>query len=72
LIAELERQQCTFIKIEEQGLDAVLLRHLEQQPFKILVADTQFGMRGIDYRCASGVTMTLVIANAFDCTRDAM
>jgi len=48
-----------------------MLRKLDQAPYKVLFADTQFGMRGIDYRCER-VTMHLVIAQPFSCTREAL
>jgi hypothetical protein len=48
-----------------------MLRKLDQSPYKILFADSQFGMRGIDYRCER-VPMHLVISKSFDCTREAL
>jgi hypothetical protein len=72
LTTELEQQGYPLIKVNEDNIDAALLRTLEEQPYKIIVSETQFGMRGIDYRCANGVAITLVIACPFDTTRDAM
>jgi len=37
----------------------------------VVVAETQFGMRGIDYRCQK-TEITLVIAQAFENIREAM
>lgn len=60
--------------IVDENVDADQLRKLEErdgEQFKVVLASTPFGMRGIDYR-ANGVTMTLVIAKAFAHTREAM
>ena len=55
----------------DPSVDYSLLRKLDQAPYKVLFADTQFGMRGIDYRCER-VLMSLVIAQSFSCTREAL
>jgi hypothetical protein len=47
--------------VVDPKVDYLMLRKLDQAPYKVLFADTQFGMRGIDYRCER-VPMHLVIA----------
>jgi len=34
----------------DPSVDYSMLRKLDQAPYKVLFADTRFGMRGIDYR----------------------
>ena len=46
--------------------DYNILRCLDQQPFKLVVATGEFAMRGIDYR-SEKFTMTEVIAKSFSC-----
>jgi hypothetical protein len=43
---------------------------LDQQPFKLVIAQDEFAMRGIDYRSEEAV-MTVVIAKSFSCTVEA-
>lgn len=62
-----------YILVDE-NVDADQLRKLHEragEQFKVVLACTPFGMRGIDYR-AEGVTMTLVVAKHFAHTREAM
>ena len=34
----------------DESIDPLLLRQLDQTPYKLLVSLNQFGMRGIDYK----------------------
>ena len=43
-----------------------ILQCLDQQPFKLVVATSEFAMRGIDYR-SEKFMMTEVIAKSFSC-----
>ena len=61
----------TDLIVVDPQVDYLMLRKLDQPPYKVLFADTQFGMRGIDYRCER-VSMHLVIAQSFNCTREAI
>jgi hypothetical protein len=61
----------TDLILVDPRVDYSMLRKLDQSPYKILFADTQFGMRGIYYRCER-VPMHLVIAQSFSCTRKAL
>jgi hypothetical protein len=53
--------------IMDHDTDYNLLRTLDQQPFKLVIAQDEFAMRGIDYRCEKA-TMPLIIAKPFSCT----
>ena len=59
------------IVINQDNVDCKMLRQLDQAPYKILFNVNQFGMRGIDYRSQRN-TLYLVIAQGFDCTREAL
>ena len=48
--AELQKAGCELLMVT-QGIDAAILRNLDQQPFRVLVSESQFGMRGLDDRC---------------------
>lgn len=71
LTEEIKKCGCDPLLVTPQTIDTELLRHLDTPPFKVLVSGTQFGMRGIDYRCQK-TTMTLVIAQPFENTREAI
>jgi hypothetical protein len=51
--------------------DPLMLRQLDKNPYKLLVATDSFAMRGIDYRSKSNI-MFLVVAKQFPCTREAL
>jgi hypothetical protein len=54
-----------------EDIDPALLRSLHLAPYKVIIVQGEFGMRGIDYRCPEG-RMTLVIAKSFINKREAM
>jgi len=59
------------IIVVDESIDPLLLRQLDQTPYKLLVSLTQFGMRGIDYRSKSN-PLFLVVAQQFSCVREAL
>jgi len=64
-----DRGESVIIMSEET--DYNVLRCLDQQPFKLVIATDEFAMRGIDYRCERA-TIALVIAKTFSCTVEAL
>jgi len=57
--------------VVDDSIDPLLLRQLDQAPYKLLVSLNQFGMRGIDYRSKSN-SLFLVVAQQFSCVREAL
>ena len=55
----------------DETINPLLLRQLDQAPYKLLVSIDQFGMRGIDYRSKSN-PLFLVVAQQFSCVREAL
>jgi hypothetical protein len=53
----------TIISFNEET-DYRVLRLLDQQPFKLVIAEDEFAMRGIDYRCERA-SMELIIGKSF-------
>ena len=60
LTEELRKAGCEPIMITKD-VDFNLMRGLDSTPYRVLVSESQFGMRGIDYRCQKA-QMTLVVA----------
>ena len=56
--------------VVDESIDPLLLRQLDQAPYKLLVSLDQFGMRGIDYRSKSN-PLFLVLAQQF-CVMEAI
>jgi hypothetical protein len=57
--------------IVDENMDPLILRQLDKDPYRLLVATDSFAMRGIDYRSKLN-PMFLVIAQQFSCTREAL
>jgi len=47
-----------------EEINPTVLRTLDQAPYKILIVEGAFGLRGADYRCQI-VKMSFVIAKSF-------
>jgi hypothetical protein len=57
--------------VVDENTDPFLLRQLDKDPYRLLIATDSFAMRGIDYRSKLN-PMFLVIAQQFSCTREAL
>lgn len=55
-----------IITVDEET-DHRALRLLDKPPFKLVIAENEFAMRGIDYRCEKA-SMELVIGKSFSST----
>lgn len=69
--AEALRALAEEIVFVDEASDPLILRQLDNAPYKLLVATDSFAMRGIDYRSKSNI-MFLVVAKQFPCTREAL